>query len=118
MNLFINDNMFKCKVCVTPNSIMDGMKNKTFNMNFNGMFFIMPNKSEQTFYMYECLTPLDIVMIDGDTITKIHHDCLPCEVESSCEEYSGYGNYILELQGGTCHDSNIKEGDLISTTLY
>ena len=97
---------------------MDGMKNKTFNMNFNGMFFIMSNKSEQTFHMYECLTPLDIVMIDDDTITKIHHDCLPCEVESSCEEYSGYGNYILELQGGTCNDSNIKEGDLISTTLY
>jgi len=87
-------------------------------MNFNGMFFIMPNKSEQIFHMYECLIPLDIVMIDDDTITKIHHDCLPCEVESSCEEYSGYGNYILELQGGTCRDSNIKEGDLISTTLY
>jgi uncharacterized membrane protein (UPF0127 family) len=68
--------------------------------------------------MYECLTPLDIIMIDDDIITKIHHDCLPWEVESSCEEYSGYGNYILELQGGTCRDSNIKEGDLISTTLY
>ena len=51
MNIFINDNMFKCKVCVTPNSITDGMKNKTFNMNFNGMFFIM---KEGILPIWEC----------------------------------------------------------------
>lgn len=87
-------------------------------MNFNGMFFIMPNKSQQSFWMYECLTPLDILMIDGDTITKIHHDCLPCDIETSCEEFRGFGNHILEVQGGTCQSLNIKEGDIIRTTLY
>jgi len=118
MNLFINDHMFKCKVCVTPNSIQDGMKNKTFNMNFNGMLFIMPSRTQQNFWMYECITPLDIVMIDGDTITKIHHDCLPCDVETSCEEFTGFGDRVLELEGGTCERLNIKEGNLIRTTLY
>ena len=57
-------------------------------------------------------------MIDGDTITKIHQDCLPCDIETSCEEFRGFGNHILEVKGGTCQSLNIKEGDIIRTTLY
>ena len=118
MTITINDNIFKCKVCVTPQSIQEGMKNKNFNMSFNGMFFMMPNRGRQNFWMYECIVPLDIIMIDGNVITKINHNCLPCDNEEDCEMFEGFGNTVLELNGGTCKELDIKEGDKIKTSMF
>ena len=117
MNISIKENTFKCRVCATPLSIQDGMKNKTFNMSFNGMFFILPNKGKQKFWMYECITSLDILFIDGDTITEVHNDCLPCDVIEACENYGGYGDHALELPGGTCQSLGIVSGDKIKIGL-
>ena len=104
MNLFINNSMFKCKVCVTPNSIQDGMKNKTFNMNFNGMFFIMPTDDDQSFWMKGCVQSLDIIFISDESIIKIYSDCPPCreQDDSKCPRYDGVGDMILEINGGDC----------------
>ena len=116
MRIHINDNTFKCKVCNTPDSITSGMMNQTFNHNFNGMIFMMPEKTEQEFWMYNCLIPLDIIMIDGDTITKINHNCQPCDDEP-CKRYCGEGGYILEVKGGTCKKLGIKKGDIVKFPL-
>ena len=118
MNIFIKDNMFKCKVCITPQSIQDGMKNKTFNFNFNAMFFIMPNRNQQSFWTYECITMLDIIFIDNDTITEIHSMCNPCDDENGCIHYEGFGDKVLEVEGGTCQNLNIKKGDKVTTQMY
>lgn len=118
MKVNINDNVFKCKVCSSVDSITKGMMNQTFNHNFDGMIFIMPMQFQQQFWMYNCLIPLDIIMIDGDTITKINHYCEPCEIEEECEFYSGYGDKVLEIAGGKCKELGIKEGDKVKTSLY
>lgn len=118
MKININDNLFKCKVCNTQESITSGMMNKTFDSNFNGMIFMMPNKGEHNFWMYDCLIPLDIIMIDGDTITKINHNCEPCSFQENCKYYSGYGDRVLEIKGGECRELGIKEGDKVTTSLY
>jgi len=118
MNIIINENTFKCKVCVTPSSILEGMKNKTFDMNFNGMFFMLPNNGDQSFWMYDCITPLDIIFIDENTITSIHSGCSPCDDEMSCEYYKGVGNRVLEVDGGTCDSLGIKVGDIVKSSLY
>jgi uncharacterized membrane protein (UPF0127 family) len=118
MKININDNVFKCKVCNTTDSITSGMMNQTFNHNFNGMVFMMPKKTEQEFWMYNCLIPLDIIMIDGDTITKINRNCQPCDDKTNCDYYSGYGDRVLEIDGGVCDELGIKEGDKVRTSLY
>ena len=118
MNIFINDNMFKCRVCVTHQAIKDGMKNQTFNMSFNGILFFMTTHSQQSFWMYECINPLDIIFIDGDVITEIHPMCPPCEDESGCIQYSGFGDQVLEIVGGDCQRLGIKVGDLIKRSMY
>lgn len=118
MNIFIKDNTFKCKVCVTPQSIQDGMKNKTFNFNFNGMFFIMPNRNQQSFWTYECITMLDIIFIDNDIITEIHSMRNPCDDENECVHYEGFGDKVLEVAGGTCQKLDIKKGDKIKMSMY
>ena len=85
-----------------------------FNDDFNGLLFLMGNDKSHCFWMYNCITPLDIIMIKDDIITKIHHNCLPCENESDCDSYCGNGDKVLEILGGTCKKQNIKEGDVIS----
>jgi uncharacterized membrane protein (UPF0127 family) len=94
------------------------MMGKKFDNNFDGMLFMMPEKKTQTFWMYNCIIPLDIIMIDGNVITKINHNCLPCGNEEDCEMFEGFGNTVLELNGGTCKELNIKEGDKIKTSMF
>ena len=117
MKVLVNDNIFKCKVCTTIESITNGMMGKRFN-GFDGMFFMMPEKKEHEFWMYKCIVPLDIIMIDDNVITKINKNCNPCDSEEDCEKYSGYGNCVLELSGGTCDEFGIGEGDVIKTSIH
>ena len=63
MNLSINDNKFKVKLAITSSQIQNGMTGKNFNEEYNGLYFIMPYKGEQSFWMRDCLVPLDIIII-------------------------------------------------------
>jgi uncharacterized membrane protein (UPF0127 family) len=118
MKVMIDDNIFKVKLCSTSSSISEGMMGKTFNSSFNGMFFMMPESTEQSFWMYDCLIPLDIIIIDNGVISTIHHNCPPCENENSCKSYKGYGGEVLEIEGGTCKKVGIKKGDRVSLSLF
>jgi uncharacterized membrane protein (UPF0127 family) len=117
MKLLINDNIFKCKVCSTPESVKEGMMNKTFD-GFDCMVFLMEQKTNQNFWMYNCIVPLDIVMVNDNVITSVNHFCPPCEVKNECDTYDGYGNIVLEFLGGTCNELNIKEGDKIKLSFF
>jgi uncharacterized membrane protein (UPF0127 family) len=118
VKILVNDNVFNCKVAANSESIQKGMMGKKFDSNFDGMLFMMPDKKNQTFWMYDCLIPLDIIMIDGNVITKINHNCPPCDDQENCEMFEGFGNIVLELDGGSCKELGIKEGDRIKTSLF
>lgn len=105
----INNNTFNCKLVSQKKEIQKGMMNKTFN-SFEGMLFMMPKTEMQSFWMKNCIVPLDIVFINDDVISDISHNCPPCK-EEPCKSYTGYGDFVLELPGGTCKDMNIKVGD-------
>ena len=111
MFLKINNNKFKVKVVSTKEEIENGMMRKTFNRDYNGMLFKM-NRGEHCFWMKNCRIPLDIIFIDGNEIVEIFHYCEPCKKEP-CENYCSFGNLILEVEGGTCEELNINEGDKI-----
>jgi len=111
MLLNINDSTFKVKVAVSEKETQKGMMGKKFNEDFNGMLFIMDG-DEHCFWMNNCIIPLDIIFIEGDTISRIHHNCEPCKGDD-CINYCGLGNIILEVEGGTCERNNINEGDTV-----
>lgn len=117
MKVIIDDNIFKVKLCASPTSISEGMMKKRFDENFNGMFFLMPESTEQSFWMYNCIIPLDIIMIDNGVINEIHHNCLPCNQKDNCKSYKGIGSEVLEVSGGTCKKLGIKKGDRVSFSL-
>lgn len=118
MKVIIGDNIFKVKLCTTEKSIKEGMMGKRFNQDFNGMLFIMPESGEQIFWTYNCVIPLDIIMIENGIINDIHYNCSPCDDMSNCKSYTGNGSEVLELYGGSCEELDIKKGDIVSFSLF
>lgn len=112
MRLSIKNYIFNVKVVRTPEDQEKGMMGQTFNSSFNGMLFLMKNP-KSCFWMKNCIIPLDIIFIKNGYITKIYHDCQPCN-NDECKDYCGDGSTILEVLGGTCKRLNIKIGNKIS----
>ena len=116
MVIQINDNNIKIKIVTTSKDISRGMMGKKFNDEFDGLLFLL-EKGQHAFWMKNCIIPLDIIFIDENLITKIHHNCKPC-ISDNCKNYTGYGNMVLELKGNKCNILNIKEGDKIKFSDY
>jgi uncharacterized membrane protein (UPF0127 family) len=110
MKIRINDCQFKVKLAVSEKERQMGMMKKRFDDTFNGMLFIQKNE-QHCFWMKNCIIPLDIIFIEDNIITKIHHNCPPCEDDICDEHYCGEGDLVLELMGGTCNKLGINEGD-------
>lgn len=87
------------------------MMGKKFDGNFDGLLFFM-NLGNHSFWMKNCIVPLDIIFIEDGEVQTIHHNCPPCK-GTPCESYKGFGDLVLELPGGTCKKYDIKEGSLI-----
>jgi uncharacterized membrane protein (UPF0127 family) len=111
MDIIINNNLFNVKCMVTKKDIQYGMMGKQFNDTFDGMLFMMDNDNH-SFWMKNCIIPLDIIFISNNKVSKIHHNCPPCETDE-CERYEGTGDLVLELDGGTCNKYDITEGDRV-----
>lgn len=114
MELIINNNLFNVKLVITDKDIKEGMKKKKFDNTFNGMLFIM-NEGYHSFWMSDCIIPLDIIYISNNKIKKIYRNCPPCrdKYNSNCPHYEGFGDLILEINGGDCIKYDITEGDSI-----
>jgi uncharacterized membrane protein (UPF0127 family) len=110
MKIRINDSHFKVKLAVSEKERQMGMMKKRFDDTFNGMLFIQKNE-QHCFWMKNCIIPLDIIFIEDNIITKIHHNCPPCEDDICDEHYCGEGDLVLELMGGDCDKLGINEGD-------
>jgi uncharacterized membrane protein (UPF0127 family) len=115
MEVIVNNNKYDVKCVLTQKDISNGMMDKKFDNNFDGMFFIMDD-GEHNFWMKNCITPLDIIFINDNVITKIFENCEPCRSEE-CKRYTANGNYVLEIPAGDCSKYKIKEGDTVNFTL-
>ena len=110
MYIVLNDKKYPLEVKYTSKSKSQGMMGRK-NLN-GGMLFIFNEPENQSFWMKNCLIDLDIVFLNKNRVTKIHHSCIPCNSED-CEHYEGYGNMVLEFKGGFCEENDINEGDQI-----
>ena len=111
MILSINSQKFKVRIVSSYKDTKNGMMKKKFNDEFNGMLFLMGDGTH-SFWMKNCIIPLDIIIIKNNVIVNIHHNCPPCEGDL-CGSYCGNGNIVLELEGGSCEDLGIEPGDTV-----
>ncbi len=117
----INQDIFKTKVLISDKEREKGMMGRSFDSGFSAALFVMnknnhknnhKNGNNQTnirhsFWMAGCIIPLDIIFVKNGKITRIHHSCPPC-TSAPCRKYSGVGDYVIEMLGGTCKKMNIK----------
>ena len=114
----INQDIFKTKVLISDKEREKGMMGKTFNSGFSAALFVMNannnnnNNIRHSFWMAGCIIPLDIIFVKNGKITRIHHSCPPC-TSAPCRRYSGVGDYVIEMPGGTCKKMNIKRNTLV-----
>jgi uncharacterized membrane protein (UPF0127 family) len=87
------------------------MMGRRFDSTFDGLLFLMGG-DKQSFWMKNCIIPLDIIIIRNNVIVNIHHDCPTCN-DDDCPSYGGNGNIVLELEGGTCDYLGIEAGDVV-----
>ena len=111
MELSINRKTIPVEVMETPSQKSLGMMGRK-KLN-GGMLFNFPDVREQSFWMKNCIIPLDIIMLVDNKVTKIHYNCPPCTT-NPCENYKGIGNKVLELNGGECKKLGIKVGDTLN----
>jgi len=112
MKVKVNENIFNVKTLIDEHSQRVGMTGKEFDETFDGLLFLMGG-NKQCFWMLDCITNLDIIIIKNNVIVNIHHDCPPCEDEFDCPSYCGRGNIVLEIEGGFCEELNIQPGDSV-----
>jgi uncharacterized membrane protein (UPF0127 family) len=115
MKVRINDNIFNVKTLIDKKSQSIGMMGKTFGATFEGLLFLMGG-DKQSFWMKNCIIPLDILIIRNNVIVNIHYNCPPCN-GNECPSYGGNGNIVLEVEGGSCEYLEIEPGDTVEYLL-
>ena len=98
-----------------------GLMNKTVT-NTTFELFVMPGVSIYPFWMKDTYYPLDIIWVNGTTVSYIA-DAVPCSSyspdQSNCTIYDSYNeghyaNYVIEAQAGFTNRTGLKVGDRIS----
>lgn len=112
MNVRINDQIFSAEVLTTTEETQRGMMGRD---HLDGCMVFKMGKGHHSFWMKNCIIPLDIVFVSGGRISKIHHDCQPITDHSIPKSYTGIGDHVIEFPGGTCKD--FKVGDKVNMYL-
>ena len=103
INTHINRFSFKTKIVNNEKDIKLGMMGKKFTKDFDALLFIM-NTPTSSFWMKNCIISLDIIFIKNNVITKVHHNCPPCNsTNNACKKYKGNGTFEYK-----CSHVNIK----------
>lgn len=93
MKISINDEIFNVEYLNTPKQLQIGAMGRE---KIDGCLLFDVGKGEHTFWMKNCLIPLDIVFVNNKKITKIYENCQPCDICN--EHYKGYGDIVLEFE--------------------
>ncbi len=72
-------------------------------------------KGHHSFWMKNCLIPLDIVFVLNNRISRIHNNCEPAGNRINVPKYTGIGDHVIEFPAGSAN--NFKVGDRVSMYL-
>lgn len=113
MSVRINDITFPAEYLSSPEEIERGMMGRD---SLNGCMVFKMNKGHHSFWMKNCLIPLDIVFVLNNRISRIHPNCPPADSHSlNPPKYTGLGDHVIEFPAGTA--TNWKVGDRVSMYL-
>ena len=104
------------ELATTPEQQARGLMFRSYVPPDRGMLFVGDRASRRSFWMYQCLVPLDMVWLDGaHRIVEIVRDAPPCRETDPqrCPSYGGTVNsvYVLELAAGQAAAHGLRLGD-------
>jgi uncharacterized membrane protein (UPF0127 family) len=112
MSVIINHKQYNAEYLSKPEDLAQGMMGRN---KLDGCMVFKMGKGHHSFWMKNCLIPLDIIFVLNNRISMIHHNC---PVEDShrltLPRYTGIGDHVIEFPGGTGRDWKI--GDRV--TMY
>lgn len=111
MSVRIGNQLFKAEYLDNQSDISKGMMGRD---NLDGCMVFKMGKGHHSFWMKDCLIPLDIVFVLNNRISRIHQNCEPCNDECT-KRYTGIGDHVIEFPAGTC--GNFKVGDRVNMYL-
>jgi uncharacterized membrane protein (UPF0127 family) len=121
-SLALKGHIFYIDLADTMAKRSQGLSGRTSLRDDQGMFFIFPYYSKQSFWMHGMNFPIDIVWIAGDEIVDITRNApAPLEGESDMEltlySPSAPVNRVLEINAGLSDKYGFKIGDKITLKL-
>lgn len=109
----INNQNFPAVYLSTPEEKQRGMMSKD---SLEGCMVFKMGMGVHSFWMKNCLIPLDIVYVMNKRISHIHHNCpVPDSHTMNPPKYSGMGDHIIEFPAGT--SKNWRVGDRVAMYL-
>lgn len=103
MSVLINNRSFPAEYLSKPEEIERGMMGRE---KLNGCMVFKMGKGHHSFWMKDCLIPLDIIFVLNNRISRIHRNCRPCD--SSCDErFTGIGDHVIEFPANTTNEFKI-----------
>jgi uncharacterized membrane protein (UPF0127 family) len=113
MSVHINNKTFPAEYLSSPSEIQKGMMGRT---ELNGCMVFKMGKGHHSFWMKDCLIPLDILFVLNNRINRIHSNCeAPDPHRMTLPRYSGIGDHVIEFPAGTC--DGWKVGDKVAMYL-
>ena len=113
MSVHINNKTFSAEYLSTPEKIQKGMMGRT---SLDGCMVFKMGKGHHSFWMKNCLIPLDIVFVLNNRINHIHPNCPPADPHRmNPPKYSGIGDHVIEFPANTC--DGWKVGDKVAMYL-
>jgi uncharacterized membrane protein (UPF0127 family) len=109
----INNQNFPAVYLTSPEEKLKGMMGRD---SLEGCMVFKMGKGLHSFWMKDCLIPLDIVYVMNNRISHIHPNCpVPDPHKMNPLRYSGMGDHVIEFPAGTA--KNWKVGDRVAMYL-
>jgi uncharacterized membrane protein (UPF0127 family) len=109
MSVSINNQTFPAAYLSQPEEIQRGIMGRE---SLNGCMVFKMGLGHHSFWMKNCLIPLDIVFVHNNRISRIHQNCeVPDSHTMNPPKYTGIGDHVIEFPAGTSTDW--KPGDSV-----
>jgi len=103
---------FQVEIADTPAKRELGLQYRRELGADQGMIFLFPNESQQTFWMKNTPIPLDMIFISHDRkIVGIVEQATPFNLDS--RSVNGASQYVLEINGGLSRKYGFMKGDSV-----
>ena len=104
---------FDVSIPETPEEFQRGLMYVESMPDSEGMLFIFKKQGHKSFWMKNCLIPLDMIFMDENmTVVDIKHSFEPCK-KDPCPSYASKAPalYVLETNAGLAKKLKIEKGN-------